>query len=68
MITATPAPETEIAISLPEAARRIGISRATIWNLAAAGTLPTIKIGGRRVVRIAVLEQFLLGREQEALR
>ena len=53
----------ELAISLPEAAKRIGISRAGIWNLALGGALPTVKIGTRRLVRVEALEAWLAALE-----
>lgn len=53
----------ELAISLPEAAKRIGISRAGIWQLALGGALPTVKIGTRRLVRVEALEAWLAALE-----
>lgn len=60
---ATTALSAELAISLPEAAKRIGISRAGIWNLALGGQLPTVKIGTRRLVRVEALEAWLAALE-----
>ncbi|MGH7691178.1 MAG: helix-turn-helix domain-containing protein [Candidatus Dormibacteria bacterium] len=52
-----------LAVSIPEGAVRIGISRAYAWQLAASGQLKTVRIGSRRVVTIEALKQFLAERE-----
>jgi excisionase family DNA binding protein len=52
-------PEPKLCISVPEAARQLGISRAHAFTMAAAGTLPTVRFGKRLVVPIAALERVL---------
>ena len=39
-----------VAYSTAEAAKKLGTSEATIWRWIRAGTLQSIKIGGRRLV------------------
>ena len=49
------------ALSIPEAARACGLSRATLYRLSADGKLSTLKIGARRLVRIEALDALLSG-------
>ena len=37
-----------LLLKVPEAAAQLGISRAKLYELVAAGTLPAVKIGGCR--------------------
>jgi excisionase family DNA binding protein len=53
-----------IAYSLDEAARSISISRRTLYKLMAAGSLPTTKLGARRVVTREALERLFAGQGQ----
>jgi excisionase family DNA binding protein len=48
-----------LAVSVPEAARRLGVSARTVTNLVRARELPSRKIGRRRVILVAALESFL---------
>ena len=50
-------------VDLPDAAARLGISRATAYRLAAAGRFPTpvIQAGRRKVVPSAALDALLSG-------
>jgi excisionase family DNA binding protein len=50
-----------LAYSVPEAGRRLGIGRTTAYRLAADGTLPTMRLGGRIVVPRSQLERLLAG-------
>lgn len=50
-------PEAE---SVAEAARRAGVSRTFLYERIAAGELPTIKAGKRRLVRVEALRAWLL--------
>ena len=48
-----------LLLTMPEAARELGISRSAVYVLAAEGRLPVVKVGCRmRVVR-SVLEDRL---------
>jgi excisionase family DNA binding protein len=49
----------EIAISIPEAARRLALSPRTMATLVAQKAIPSRKIGRRRVVSVRDLEIFL---------
>jgi excisionase family DNA binding protein len=49
----------EIAVSVPEAARRLALSPRTVATLVARKELPSRKIGRRRVVAVRDLEAFL---------
>ncbi len=48
-----------LAVNVPEAARRLGVSPRTIATLIARGELLSRKIGRRRVIPIEALEKFL---------
>lgn len=50
-----------LAVPLPEAARLLSISLRKVYYLIDDGTLPSIKLGKRRLVRLADLRTFLAG-------
>lgn len=56
--------EGPIAVSVDEAARRLGISRSHAYERVANGALPSIRLGARVLVPIAGLER-LVGRSLE---
>jgi excisionase family DNA binding protein len=47
------------AVSVPEAARLLGISRRSAYRAAATGEIPTVRIGGRIVVPVHRLHELL---------
>jgi excisionase family DNA binding protein len=49
----------ELAISITEAARRLGVCPRTVANLIRAKELSSRKIGHRRVVPVQALDVFL---------
>jgi excisionase family DNA binding protein len=51
--------EQVLAVSVIEAARRLGISARTVATLVARNELRSRKIGRRRVIPVGALEQFL---------
>jgi len=51
--------ETVMAVSVAEAARRLGVSPRTVATLLASGELSSRRIGRRRVIPIRALERFL---------
>jgi len=55
--------EQTLAISIPEAARRLSVCARTITNLISRRELPAKKIGRRTVIRLADLESFLARRD-----
>lgn len=50
-----------LTISISEAAHLLGIKSKTIYNQLSAGScpLPTLKFGGRRLIRVADLVQLV---------
>lgn len=49
-----------MAVSLPEAAKLLGISKSLAYKLAASGEIPTIQMGERRkIVPMAALEKLV---------
>ena len=56
-----------LALSVPEAARALGLSRSSAYALMSAGRLPFVKIGRRRLVTIAQLNAFIAGLEEAAM-
>jgi len=48
-----------LVVAIPEAARRLGIGRSTVWALIARGSLPVVRIGGRTLVRVNDLDAFV---------
>lgn len=53
-------PTKPLAVSLPEAARLLGISKSLAYKLAETGEIPTIPLGERRkIVPMAALEKII---------
>jgi excisionase family DNA binding protein len=52
-----------LAYSPAEAAQALGISRARLYQLLDDGTLPSVKLGRRRLIRLAAIEALLDGLE-----
>ena len=48
-------------IKIPEVAARLGVSRAKVYELIAAGSLPAVKVDGCRRVRTCDLQAFVDG-------
>jgi excisionase family DNA binding protein len=46
-------------VTLPAAARMLGVSRSKLYELVAAGELPTVRIGRSRRVAVSDLEVFV---------
>lgn len=46
-------------LSIAEAAKWLGIARITAYRWTESGYLPSVKLGSRRLVRIAELEAFI---------
>jgi excisionase family DNA binding protein len=46
----------EILLKPEEAARRLAVSRATLYRLLASGQLRSVRLGGGRRVRVSDLE------------
>lgn len=58
-MVAIEAPTREIAVSIPEAGRRIGISRKAAYAAAKRGEIPTLRFGRRLVVPLAALDALM---------
>lgn len=51
------------ATSFQGAGQITGLSRSTLYKLAAAGSIRTIKVGARRLVMLDSLDALLSGKE-----
>jgi excisionase family DNA binding protein len=49
-----------IALSVPQAAKAIGVSEKTMWKLIRAGKLRHARVGARVLVPVKALEEFVL--------
>ena len=49
----------KFAFSLKEAGQVLGLSRSTLYKLIGEGRIPTIRVGGRRLIEKTALEWFL---------
>ncbi len=58
-----------LALSVRDAARKIGISRSSMYEILNQGIGPaTVKLGRRRVIRLQELDRWLAGREADVYR
>jgi excisionase family DNA binding protein len=48
-----------LAVNIPEAARRLGLSPRTVATLVSRGQLASRKVGRRRIIPVLALEAFL---------
>jgi excisionase family DNA binding protein len=55
------------AISVDETCRVTGLGRSKIYELIADGTLPSVKVGKRRLVRLATARQLIAGLEHAGI-
>ena len=53
------AEKARLALSVDEAARRLGVGRQTIYNWLAAGKLSSVKIVGRRLIPVSAIRALL---------
>jgi excisionase family DNA binding protein len=53
----------QLAVNIPEAARRLGLSIRTVATLVSRRELPSRKVGRRRIIPVAALEAFVRGPE-----
>jgi len=51
----------KLTLSVPDAARRLGVGRNTLYDAIKRGEVPSIRVGRRLVVPIAALERLLGG-------
>ncbi|MFU0505857.1 excisionase family DNA-binding protein [Pseudaminobacter sp. NGMCC 1.201702] len=52
----------KLAYSVPEAAYALSLSIDYVWKLVAMGTIPSVKVGKRRLVPAAALKEFFESR------
>jgi excisionase family DNA binding protein len=50
-----------LAVNIPEAARRLGLSARTVATLVSRGQLTSRKVGRRRIIPVVALEAFVRG-------
>lgn len=53
--------ESELVLSVPETARRLGVGRNTLYDAIQRGEIPTLRIGRRILVPTAALDRLLMG-------
>ena len=60
----------ELLLSVDEAAQRLSVGRSLLYGRLLRGELVSVKVGRRRLVPVAALEDFVrqLGERQEAER
>ena len=63
MTAKTAKTEARVTVTIPEAAKRLGIGRNQCYEAARRGDIPTIRIGKRYLVPLAALERLLQGAE-----
>jgi excisionase family DNA binding protein len=54
-----PAPADKLTYTLKEACVALGLGKSTLYKLIGDGRLPTIRVGGRRLIETRALEGFL---------
>ena len=59
--------ETVLAVGVPEAARRLGLSARTVANMVSRRELASRRVGRRRIIPITALEAFI-GRDHSNVR
>jgi excisionase family DNA binding protein len=55
---------TKRLLSAPDVSASLGIGLTKTWELIATGELPTVRIGRRRLVPAAALDEYVRGLEQ----
>jgi excisionase family DNA binding protein len=55
-----------LAVRVEDAAKLIGIGRTEIYKAIKAGSLASLKIGKRRLIRVEALREWLAALEQRA--
>lgn len=55
----TPAPPMPLMLTVDETAALLRLHRLTVYKQAREGKLPSVKIGGRRLVPAAAIERLL---------
>ena len=58
----------KLTITVPEAARMLGISRGLAYEMAREGTIPVLRFGRRMVVPLAAIKRLLQETDTTPLR
>lgn len=64
----TPGLSGRLTLGIAEVARALGVGRSTVYELMASGELPSLKVAGRRLVRVADLETLIVAKADEVTR
>ena len=59
--------EMPLLVSVPEAARLLGVGKTFAWALVRSGALPTVRLGKRVLIPRAALERLAGLREREPM-
>ncbi|MBA7466789.1 hypothetical protein ES707_01981 [subsurface metagenome] len=59
--------QNKLTITVPEAARMLGISRGLAYEMAREGAIPTLRFGRRVVVPLAAIDRLLQESNRTAL-
>jgi excisionase family DNA binding protein len=62
--TASEQGSTRVALTVEEAARRLGVGRTTMYALVASGEVQSVQIGRLRRVPVRALDSYLAARTQ----
>jgi excisionase family DNA binding protein len=52
-------PVPRVTLSVAEAAKALGISDRTVTTLISEGKIPNVKVGGRRLIPVDALREFV---------
>ncbi len=56
-----------ILVSVAEARGLLGVGHTTVYSLISTGVLPSLKIGERRLIPLAAIEEFVASRRSEPI-
>jgi excisionase family DNA binding protein len=62
----TPPPADRRLVSIPDAAVRLAVGEREVWKLVGNGTLPSLKLGRRRLITSDSLDAFIAARLDDA--
>jgi excisionase family DNA binding protein len=58
MVPGNPQP---LLLGVPEVVKALGLGRSTVLKMLYAGTVPSVRVGTRRLVRAADLQAYVAG-------
>ncbi|MEM9352432.1 MAG: helix-turn-helix domain-containing protein [Planctomycetota bacterium] len=61
------ATEGRLLVPISDAAKLLGVSERTVFSMTQAGELPSVRVRGRRMYRVASIEQWISDNELLAL-